>query len=276
MTTEDTRHLFDAATAITLQAEGRYAGAAHPAWHNMVGPFGGITAATALNAVMQHPQLLGLPVTMTANYASAVKDAPFEIFVQPVRTNRATQHWTIAITQAGDDGAPETVLTATAVTAARRETWGATDMPMPKVPGPENFERFQFEKFRWVSRYDMRAVHGAVPTHWDDSGDASLTQLWLRDDPPRPLDLLALASVADAFFPRVWLRRARMVPAGTVSFTTYFHADQAMLARTGSGWLLGQTQGQRFFNGFGDQTAQIWNEAGDLLVTTHQLAYYKE
>ena len=276
MTTDDTLHPFDAATTIAQQAEGRYAGAAHPAWHNMVGPFGGITAATALNAVMQHPKLLGQPVSMTSNYASAVKDAPFEVFVQPVRTNRATQHWTIAITQADDAGQPETVFTATAVTAVRRETWGATDNLMPTVPGPDQYERVVFDKFPWVARYDMRAVHGAVPTKWDDSGEASLSQLWLRDHPERPLDLLSLAAIADAFYPRAWLRRARVVPAGTVSFTTYFHADDTVLARTGSGWLLGQAQAQRFFNGFADQTAQIWNEAGDLLVTTHQLAYYKE
>ena len=25
-----------------------------------------------------------------------------------------------------------------------------------------------------------------------------------------------------------------------------------------------------------DQTAQLWNEAGELLVTTHQVVYYKE
>jgi hypothetical protein len=49
---------------------------------------------------------------------------------------------------------------------------------------------------------------------WDSSGDHSLSQLWMRDAPPRPLDFCSLAALADVFFPRVWLRRARQVPAG--------------------------------------------------------------
>jgi len=64
--------------------------------------------------------------------------------------------------------------------------------------------------------------------------------------------------------------------AGTVSLTTYFHAGDAELRATGSGYLLGQARGQEFRNGFFDQSAQLWNEAGTLLCTSHQIVYYKE
>ena len=66
------------------------------------------------------------------------------------------------------------------------------------------------------------------------------------------------------------------VELGTVSMTVYFHADAALLQATGAGYLLGQTQAQAFRNGYFDQAAQLWNEAGQLLVTTHQVVYYKE
>jgi len=58
--------------------------------------------------------------------------------------------------------------------------------------------------------------------------------------------------------------------------TVYFHADSAQLQATGSGYLLGQAQAQAFRNGYFDQTSQLWNAAGVLLVTTHQIVYYKE
>ena len=58
--------------------------------------------------------------------------------------------------------------------------------------------------------------------------------------------------------------------------TVYFHADQAQLQATGAGYLLAQAQAQAFRNGYFDQTAQLWNEAGELLATTHQVIYYKE
>jgi hypothetical protein len=98
----------------------------------------------------------------------------------------------------------------------------------------------------------------------------------MRDAPPRPLDFCALAALADVFFPRVWLRRAHRVPAGTVSITVYFHASAAQLQETGMGYLLGQARGQEFRNGFFDQTVQLWNEAGTMLATSHQIVYYKE
>jgi len=164
-----------------------------------------------------------------------------------------------------------------AVTAARRETWSAADTPMPAVPAPAQCApippAFPVE---WLRRYEMRPVSGTLPKAWDGSGDSSLSQLWMRDAPVRPLDFCALAAMADIFFPRVWLRRARQVPAGTVSITVYFHAGSALLAETGTGYLLGQARAQEFRNGFFDQSAQLWNEAGHLLATSHQIVYYKE
>ena len=50
----------------------------------------------------------------------------------------------------------------------------------------------------------------------------------------------------------------------------------AELAATGEGYLLGQARSQSFFNGFFDQSAELWNEAGHLLATTHQIVYYKD
>jgi hypothetical protein len=43
-----------------------------------------------------------------------------------------------------------------------------------------------------------------------------------------------------------------------------------------TGYLLGQARAQSFFNGFFDQSAELWNEAGHLLATTHQVVYFKE
>jgi len=98
----------------------------------------------------------------------------------------------------------------------------------------------------------------------------------VRDTPGRTLDFPALAALCDVFYPRVWRRRALQVPAGTVSMTAYFHAGSELLAQTGAGWLLAQARGQEFRNGFFDQTAQLWNAAGQMLATSPQIVYYKE
>ena len=264
--------------AVAAPAAGQYEGTTHAGYWNMVGPFGGITAATLLQAVMQHPDRLGDPLSLTVNYAGALTAGGYTVQAVPVRTNRSTQHWTLAILQADAQGALVVTTTGTAVTAVRRETWSVGDVPMPEVPPPADHNAMVAPggAVEWLNRYEMRPVAGFIPRAWDGSGDHSLTQLWMRDAPPRPLDFCALAALADVFFPRVWLRRAQRVPAGTVSITVYFHASQAQLQQTGTGYLLGQARGQEFRNGFFDQTAQLWNEAGTLLATSHQIVYYKE
>ena len=273
-----TPHPFDQALQLTTSPlADTYLGATSPAYWNMVGPFGGYTAALAVRAVMLHPALLGEPVALTVNYAGATHEGAFTITATPMRTNRSTQHWVIQLSQTNAAGESEVAMTATLMTAIRRDTWHANDMPMPSAPALSDTARDRRDGSPvWLERYDMRFAHGAIPTQFDGRLGSSLTQLWMRDEPPRPLDFASLTAMADVFYPRIWLRRAALVAAGTVSMTTYFHASQAQLTQAGTGYLLGQAQAQAFRHGFFDQTAQLWSEAGTLLATSTQLVYYKE
>ena len=275
-----TQHPFDKALALHHSdiRVGHFTGMTSPDYWNMVGPFGGTTAALALQSVMQHPDVLGTPIALTVNYAAALEAGAFDIQATAVRTNRSTQHWTVQITQAGANGAPNMTTTATVITAARRDTWGESDMPMPEASKPETVERMSIgpSGVAWINQYEMRPFSGGIPAKWDGNLQHSETRIWLRDAQPRPLDFPSLAAMSDMFYPRVWLRRAKHVPAGTVSITTYFHAGPEQLAEVGTGYLLGRAAGQQFFNGFFDQTAHLWSEKGKLLATSNQIVYYKE
>lgn len=265
-------HPFEAAVALTAQTGGGFAGRTSPAYANFIGPYGGITAAQCLNAVLQHPQRLGDPVAFTVNFAAAVADGEFLLQARPARTNRSTQHWIVEMQQAG-----ETVATATALTAVRRPTWGEHEVRMPQVPRPADVPRAHRAGVEWLQRYEMRFVVGVIPRDWDGQGaDESLSQLWVRDEPARPLDFPALTALCDVFFPRIWLRRARQTPLGTVSMSVYFHVDAAGLARAGDGYLFAQARGQGFGGGYFDHSGQLWAASGELLATTHQVMYYKE
>jgi acyl-CoA thioesterase len=172
------QHAFDAAMRLDEIAPGRYAGHTSADYWNMVGPFGGTTAATALQAVLRHPQLLGAPLSLTVNYAGALTQGPFEVQLQPVRTNRSTQHWTIGILQKDEQGNPVVTTTATVVTAVRRETWSLSDTPMPHVPAPHEAAALHLAKaVAWFHCYEMRPVSGAIPQQWDGHGETSLSQL---------------------------------------------------------------------------------------------------
>lgn len=266
-------HDFDDAIHLTPIGEHRFAGATHPAYANMVGPYGGVLAAALLNAALQHPQRLGDPIALTVNFAAPLADGDFEIDARPVRTNRSTQHWSLTLSQGGD-----VAVTATAVFAARRETWSAPEAAFP--PGLLAAAELQRLKMpgapAWTRRYDMRFMPGEAPRMGEGGAPQSLSRLWVREEPPRPLDFASLAAVCDCFFPRIFIRRGTPTPVGTVTLTSFFHADAALLAAQGERHLLGSAQGQSFRNGYFDQSAQIWSDDGQLLASSHQMVYYRE
>ena len=63
--------------------------------------------------------------------------------------------------------------------------------------------------------------------------------------------------------------------SGTISLTSYFHADQPELNALGGDFVLGTARADRFSDGFFDQSAQLWTRDGVLLATTYQIVYFK-
>lgn len=264
--------IFDHGIALEPVGDGRMRGRTVPEWANMVGPFGGITAATLVHAIELQPDVLGLPVALTVNYLAPISDGAFDIQTRAVRTNRSNQHWIVELSQDG-----EVKTTATAVFGVRRDTWAATEPTMPVVSPPERVEAgLNPLGVVWLANYDLRFVEGAIPQlETAAPADSSETVMWVRDRPARPIDFASLTALCDIFFPRVYVRKGQLMPAGTISFTVYFHADEAELAEQGEQFVLGVARGQRFAAGHFDQSAQIWGRSGALLATTHQMVYFK-
>ncbi|MBI1398083.1 MAG: thioesterase family protein [Betaproteobacteria bacterium] len=266
-------HPLDEAIGLTPTGTNTYSGATHPAYANMVGPFGGVTTAVLLNAALLHPSRLGDPIALTVNFAGPVADGPFDVEAVPVRTNRSTQHWTLLLKQ-GD----VVCTSGSAVFAVRRDTWSDQEAVAPRdMPPVDSLARLQSDLLPpWVRCYDMRFPPGEEPFRFDEQAQQnSNTRLWVRDEPPRPLDFAGLAAICDNFFPRIFDRRHRPVPVGTVTLTAYLHADAGMLAAQGSRHVLGTARALHYRNGYFDQSAEIWGDDGCLLASTHQMVYYR-
>jgi acyl-CoA thioesterase len=266
-------HDFDAAIRLTPAGVHRFAAATHPAHANMVGPYGGVTAALLLNGALQHPERQGDPISLTVNFAAPVAHGALELEARPLRTSRSTQHWQLTLSQAG-----AVVASGTSVFALRRATWSAPEAAMPAdVPAAVTLERAPMHgRATWTQRYDMRFPPGDVPVFDGQARAQSVDRVWLRDEPPRPLDFASLASLCDCFMPRIFIRRGAPALIGTVTLTSYFHADAALLAAQGERHVLGRAHGHNFRNGYFDQSAEVWSDNGELLASTHQMVYYRE
>lgn len=268
-------HPLDEALRFKQLADGHFQANTHQAYANAVGPFGGITAAQLLQAALLHPRRLGEPISQTVHFAAPIADGAFDITAEPVRTNRSTQHWLV---QAMQDG--HLVAMATAVFAIRRDTWHGVDAQFPlDSPEPSTVVPMQWQQRPpFTHCYDIRYFDGVIPAQFNGQERRDgRSSLWVRDAPPRVCDFPALASMCDIFFPRIFIRRQRWTPIGTVTLTSYFHVDGQTLANeAGSDYLLGVARAQAYQGGYFDQSAELWSKSGRLLATTHQMVYFKD
>ena len=268
-------HPLDDAIRLEPLGAGRYRGATSPAYWNMAGPFGGATAAIMLKAVLDHPERRGRPVAQTVNFCAAVAEGAFEIEVRLVRDGRSTQHWLVEMLQA-----EAIVTTASVVTAAERQTWSHAPATPPEVPPASDVAPADTAgRNAWLQRYEFRYVRGEpIRSGGGASAEApgsAVSHAWIRDEPARPLDFVALAALSDTFVVKILQVRGDVPPVATVSLSTYFLADEAELARQGSRPVLGVSDVRAFRHGFNDQSAELWSDDGALLAVSHQVVWFK-
>lgn len=269
---QDTVHPFDRATQVTA-VDGNWRGEASQDYFAFVGPFGGATAATMLRAILLQPERLGDPLSVTVNFCAPVGGGGFDLAVRLMKATRSTQHWMVELVQKG-----EVAAFMTAVFAARRESWSHQPAVMPDAPPFDRVKPLPNSVVApWAQQYQFRFVEGA-PQYGKTPNDVpagAYSRMWLSDTLPRQIDFLSLLSMSDSFFARIFHVLGTIVPIGTVSMTTVFHADAADLAAENTTVVLGAADANIFHKSFSDQTGELWSPNGRLLATTSQVVYFK-
>ena len=226
-------HPFDEATALAGAAGAAVRfGRTSDAYWTFIGPFGGVSAATALRAALEHPDRAGDPLAVTVNFCAPIARGEFAVHLRRARANRSSQHWQVEISQGEGD---EAVLTASIVAAARRESWTHQPAQAPALPPFEALAEFpNHDSLPWAKQYGFRFAEGALAMTeaTPEPPRSARSLLWLRDELPRPLDFLSLLAMSDAFFGRIFQVIGRIPPFGTVSMTTHFHAAPTSWQRT--------------------------------------------
>ena len=265
-------HPFDESIALQVQADGRLTGNAPKAYWNVVGPFGGITAALLLQSVLRQDAMVGEPLVLTVNFTAPVLDVPFEITVEAAQTNRSTQHWLVQMRQQpGVDQPLKTVATATVVTGVRRDQWRLQTARRPVAIAVDKAKRRDRRAgLAWFDRYDLRFFENPIKA--DNPGEGFVT--WVRDEPARTLDYPSLAAICDTLFPAIFAHQQKYIPIATVSMQVYFHTTLAELQAHAHDYLLVKGWSSVFHDGFSDSDGQVW--AGErLIATTQQVMWYR-
>ena len=197
----------------------------------MVGAYGGIVAATLLNSVMLDIRRTGTPVSQNGKLLHRPWRWPFQDRNQTATSRQihpTLEHRTLP--RRHHDRQPSSISDG----RTRRDVFTPANILPNMYHPPQTLPQWLANsRWKWIKRYDYRFVNGGIEnigTPKTPLGN-SQTRVWIADKPPRPLDYLSLAALADCFFLRLLQIRGTMEPMGTVTLTTPFPSDRGRTRR---------------------------------------------
>ena len=116
----------------------------------------------------------------------------------------------------------------------------------------------------FLERMVFQHRFGAPPFSGAEHGE---TGGWLGLRERRPLDAMALAVLADAWFPAPWPQLTELAPAPTIELTIHFRVGLPI----DDGLLLGRFRSRLVRDGFFDEDGELWTEDGTLVAQSRQL-----
>jgi acyl-CoA thioesterase len=141
----------------------------------------------------------------------------------------------------------------------------------PDVPAPEDVAPVDntASGLSIVSRFEARPAVGE--RLFAGAGEA-VTGGWLRFADARATDAIALAMLADAWWPAPWVRLREPVAAPTIDLTVHFRAPRAAAALEPGEPVLAIFRSATAADGFFEEDGELWTRDGVLLAQSRQLA----
>lgn len=258
---------FDRDTALVpLPAAGRYAGNISRDFWVQAGPNGGYLAAIALRgASFLVDEPARAPRSLHARYLSAPQAGPFELVAEVVRKGRSMTTVAVRMQQEGRD-----FVHASACFSEGFSGIAFQDCAMPEARPLEQSTAIE-KRIPLNHRYDMwHAVGGELR-----ESSRAVTGGWIRFADPRPIDVLALAALWDAWPPAVFARAMEQRFRGavpTVEVSVYFRRRVPLPDGAAGAYVLLRSESTMADEGITEESAEIWSAGGLLLAQSRQLA----
>jgi acyl-CoA thioesterase len=253
-------HPLDADTALERLTPTRWRAHVHDRWWVVRGPFGGYLSAILLRALVA---AVGDPArrprSLTVHFLHPPAAGAVEVSATVERSGRAATTASLRIEQGGE---PIALAIGSCATWRDGEPEWA-DAAMPEAPEPAACRRLEHRDPMppFHRQFEIRMVDG-VP-----EGEARNLS-WLRSDPPRPLDHLALTALSDGWMPAAFSKLRRFVAAPTVDLTIHFRTP---LIAAGD-WVLADYRSRFSAGGVWEEDGELWSADGTLLAQSRQLA----
>lgn len=256
---------FDDDTALVPAGDGVWEGAVAPGWDTPRGPLGGYVMAIVIRAMelaVADPGRSARSVTM--HFLRVPEAGPVTVSATVERAGRSLSSVSARLEQSGR-------LLGIAVGAWSGPWPGDTfdQAPMPAVEPPAerrptagDFPRDRPPPF--TERLSMQHRFGDPPFSGSEDGEVGG---WLGLIEERPVDALAIAVLADAWFPAPWPRLRELAPAPTIDLTLHFRTALPLP----DSLLLGRFRNRVVRDGFFDEDGELWAPDGTLVAQSRQL-----
>ena len=257
---------FDDDTALRAAGDGAWDGEIAEGWDTPRGPLGGYVMAIVLRALelaVDDAERTARSATM--HFLRVPRAGPVTVRAQVERAGRSLTSVSGRLEQDGK-------LLGLALGAWSKPWPGPTldEAPMPEVdpPDPRRARR------RPVSTRQPTGVHGSAldaaplrrrPVHRLRS--AARRAAGSACSRNAPLDALAVAICADAWFPAPWPRLSRLAPAPTIDLTIHFRSPLPLP----DSLLLGRFRNRLVRDGFFEEDGELWAPDGTLVAQSRQL-----
>jgi acyl-CoA thioesterase len=251
-------------------AENLWAGEADTVYSHPAGQFGGWTAAVLLKAAMLESGDRGAPLSITTLFTDAVGPGPIEVRTRLLRAGARLQFWRAEVAQR------DKVCAHAQITfGQRRPAKGFTDAVMPELAPPNDPRMISFVPPTEFGK-QLEACSLPWPPDWKPGTVPARSIFWARHKGGVGADHCLLAFLADFAPPRPMLKTGKFMFSSTVSMNIYFHGTDEEVAAVGDGYALNDTVARRCEGGYFDHELHLWSPSGALLMTSEQVAAYRD
>ncbi|UJA21545.1 thioesterase family protein [Thermoleophilia bacterium SCSIO 60948] len=249
-------------TALEPSGDGRWSGAVADGWSTPRGPLGGYVMAILMRGLeLAVDDAERQARSVSCHFLRPPEAGPVEVEAQVERSGRSLSTVSGRLTQ---DGKPIAI-----AVGAYSKPWTSPDLgewPMPDVEGPSaEFNPVPDDAPPFAHRVGMERRFGAKP--FTRSDDATVGG-WLGLREERPIDALAIAILADSWFPAPWSLLDNLAAAPTIDLTVHFRAPLPVEGPL----LLGRFENKLVRDGFFEEDGELWAPDGTLVAHSRQLA----
>jgi acyl-CoA thioesterase len=256
---------FDDDTALSAAGEGSWTGEIATGWDTPRGPLGGYAMAIVLRGLelaVDDPERQARSVTM--HFLRVPEAGPVTVSARVERAGRSLSTVSGRLEQEGK-------LLGLGLAAYSKPWEGPLldESPVPEVEPPDSEDAARDQQRAgpnppFVDRMIFQKRFGSKPFSGADRMEVGG---WIGLAEERPVDALAVAVLADAWFPAPWPRLKQLAPAPTIDLTIHFRSP---LPAQGP-LLLGRFHTGHVRDGFFDETGELWSPDGTLVAQSRQL-----